>query len=83
VLVDAVKNPEMQAEMAQHIQSKFGLKVEKILLRPSGQEFFAQVHVELDRNMSLEKANELMARIRESVMQEFQTEDTVVIPKPV
>lgn len=83
VLVDAVKNPEMQAEMVQHIQSKFGLKVEKILLRPSGQEFFAQVHIELDRNMSLEKANELMARIRESVMQEFQTEDTVVIPKPV
>ncbi len=83
VLVDAVKNPELQTEIALYIQSKFSLKVEKILLRPSGQEFYAQVHVELDRNMSLEKANELMAKIRESIMTEFQTEDTVVIPKPV
>lgn len=83
VLVDAVKNPEMQSEIALHIQTRFGLKVEKILLRPSGQEFYAQIHVELDRNMNLEKANELMAKIRESVMKEFETEDTVIIPKPV
>lgn len=83
VLVDAVKNPEMQAEIARHIQVKFGLRVEKILLRPSGQEFYAQIHVELDRNMNLEKANELMTKIRESIMSEFQTEDTVIIPKPV
>jgi divalent metal cation (Fe/Co/Zn/Cd) transporter len=83
VLVDAVKNPEMQSEIALHIQTKFGLKVEKILLRPSGQEFYAQIHVELDRNMNLEKANELMAKVRESVMAEFETEDTVIIPKPV
>jgi hypothetical protein len=33
--------------------------------------------------MNLEKANELMAKVRESVMAEFETEDTVIIPKPV
>jgi cation diffusion facilitator family transporter len=83
VLVDAVKNPEMQAEMTLHIEKKFNVRVEKILLRPAGQEFYAQVHVELDRNMSLDKANELMSKIRASVMSEFDTEDTVIIPKPV
>lgn len=83
VLVDAVKNPELQAQMAEHIQSKYNVKVEKILLRPVGQDFFAQIHIELDRNMTLDQANELITKIRESLIKEFQTEDAVVVPKPV
>lgn len=83
VLVDAVRNPELQAQMAEHIQSRYNVKVEKILLRPIGQDFFAQVHIELDRNMTLDQADELMAKIRESLIKEFQTEDAVVVPKPV
>jgi cation diffusion facilitator family transporter len=83
VLVDAVRNPEMQAEMTRFIESKFKVKVEKILLRPAGQEFYAQVHIELDKDMSLDKANEIMTSIRKSVMTEFETEDTIVVPKPV
>jgi cation diffusion facilitator family transporter len=83
VLVDAVRNPELQAQMAEHIQSKYNVKVEKVLLRPVGQDFFAQIHIELDRNMTLDQANELIAKIRESLIKEFQTEDPVVIPKPV
>lgn len=83
VLVDAVKNPELQAQMAAHIETRFHVKVEKILLRPSGQEFYAQVHVELDKNMSLEQANEVLAKIRASLIEEFDTEDSVVIPRPV
>ncbi len=83
VLIDAVKNPEMQAEMTRYIEAKFNVKVEKILLRPTGQEFYAQIHVELNKNMSLNDANDIMAKIRLSVISKFETEDTVVIPKPV
>jgi cation diffusion facilitator family transporter len=83
VLIDAVKNPELQDEMTRYIESNFNVKVEKILLRPLGQDFSAQVHVELDRNLSLEKVHEILTRIRSSVMSEFKTEDAVVIPKPV
>jgi ferrous-iron efflux pump FieF len=83
VLIDAVKNPEMQAEMTRYIEAKFNVKVEKILLRPAGQEFYAQIHVELNKNMSLNDANDIMAKIRLSVISKFETEDTVVIPKPV
>jgi len=83
VLVDAVKNPELQERIANHIQTKFNVKVEKILLRPVGREFSAQVHVELDRNMTLEKAHEMLTMIRKSVLEDFKAEDAVIIPKPV
>lgn len=83
VLVDAVKNPELQSRMVRHIESGFRLRVEKVLLRPVGSDFYAQVHVELDKNMSLEQANRVLASIRSSLLKEFEMEDVVVIPKPV
>jgi cation diffusion facilitator family transporter len=83
VLIDGVKNPELQQEIADHVEKTFNVKVEKILLRPLGHEFSAQVHVELDRNMTLEKVHETLTRIRNSLIDDFKVEDPVVIPKPV
>lgn len=83
VLIDGVKNPELQHQIASHIENKFNVKVEKILLRPLGHEFSAQVHVELDRNMTLERAHETLTKIRNSLIEDFKAEDPVVIPKPV
>jgi cation diffusion facilitator family transporter len=83
VLIDGVKNPELQQEITRHIEKKFNVRVEKILLRPLGQNFSAQVHVELDRNMTLDKAHETMTGIRNSLIEDFKAEDPVVIPKPV
>jgi cation diffusion facilitator family transporter len=83
VLVDAVRNPELQQRIASHLEDKFGVRVEKILLRPVGREFSAQVHVELDRNMSLEKAHQILTAIRKSLLEDFKADDAVVIPKPV
>lgn len=83
VLIDAVSNPELQQTIANHLQNKFNVKVEKILLRPVGRKFAAQVHVELDRTMNLEKAHEILTMIRKSVLEEFKAEDAIVIPKPV
>ncbi len=83
VLIDGIKNPELQHQITMHIENKFNVKVEKILLRPLGHEFSAQVHVELDKNISLEKAHETLTQIRNSLIQDFKVEDPVVIPKPV
>ena len=83
VLIDGIKNPELQHEIADHIEKKFNVKVEKILLRPVGRDFSAQVHVELDRNMTLDKAHEMLTNIRNSLMTDFKAEDVIVIPKPV
>lgn len=83
VLVDAVKNPELQSRMVRHIESGFKVRVEKVLLRPAGPDFYAQVHVELDKAMSLEQANGILAGIRSSLIKEFEMEDVVVIPKPI
>ena len=83
VLVDAVKNPELQDRMLKYIEFNFKVKVEKILLRPAGIDFFAQVHIELDKSMSLEQANVILTGIRSSIIKEFETEDAIVIPKPV
>lgn len=83
VLIDGVKNPELQEQITMHIVNNFHVKVEKILLRPLGQEFSAQVHVELDRNMTLDKAHEILTAIRNSLIEDFKVEDPVVIPKPV
>ena len=83
VLIDGVKNPELQNQIASHIENKFNVRVEKILLRPLGHEFSAQVHVELDRNLTLEKVHEKLTSIRQSLIDDFKAEDPVVIPKPV
>jgi cation diffusion facilitator family transporter len=83
VLIDAVRNPELQQTIANHLKSKFDVKVEKILLRPIGRNFSAQVHVELDKTMTLEKANEILTLIRKSVLEDFKAEDAIIIPKPV
>jgi cation diffusion facilitator family transporter len=83
VLIDGIKNPELQQEIADHIEKKFNIRVEKILLRPLGHDFSAQVHVELDRNMTLDKVHETLTSIRNSLIEDFKVEDPVVIPKPV
>jgi len=83
VLIDGVKNPELQQEITEHIEKKFNVRVEKILLRPLGHDFSAQVHVELDRNMTLDKAHETLTTIRNSLIEDFKVEDPVIIPKPV
>jgi cation diffusion facilitator family transporter len=83
VLIDAVTNPELQQTIANHLKSKFDVKVEKILLRPVGRNFSAQVHVELDRTMTLDKAHEVLTLIRKCVLEDFKADDAVVIPKPV
>jgi divalent metal cation (Fe/Co/Zn/Cd) transporter len=82
VLVDAVKNPEMEDQIARFVEEKFNVNVDDVLIRPLGHAFSAQLHVVLDQNLTLKEAHEIMTKINASVSEKFGTEETIVIPRP-
>lgn len=83
VLVDAVKNPKLQEEISLHIEKTFNVNVDDVLIRPLGHAMSAQVHVAIDHTMTFDNVHELLTKIRKSVTDEFEMEETVIIPRPV
>jgi divalent metal cation (Fe/Co/Zn/Cd) transporter len=63
VLVDAVKNPEMEDQIARFVEQKFNVNVDDVLIRPLGHAFSAQLHVVLDQNLNLKEAHEILTKI--------------------
>ncbi|MEM2141098.1 MAG: cation diffusion facilitator family transporter [Nitrososphaera sp.] len=82
VLVDAVENPKLQEQIITYVRKNFGVAVEQVRIRPLGHAFSAQVHVVLESKMTLDEVHALTKKIQESVEKEFETEETVVIPRP-
>ena len=82
VLVDAVKNPEMEDQIAKFVKQKFNVNVDDVLIRPLGNAFSAQLHVALDQNLTLKEVHEILTRINAAVVERFGTEETTVIPRP-
>lgn len=82
VLLDAVKNPELEDEISNHVEQNFSVKVEDVLIRPLGHAMSAQLHVNMNSEMTLKEVHETLIRIKNSVMEKFGTEETTVIPKP-
>ncbi len=82
VLVDAVKNPEMEGKIARFVEQKFDVNVDVVLIRPLGHAFSAQLHIVLDENLSLKEAHEILIKINSAVSEKFGTEETTVIPRP-
>jgi cation diffusion facilitator family transporter len=82
VLVDAVKNPEMEDQIARFVEQKFNVNIDDVLIRPLGHAFSAQLHVVLDKNLTLEEAHQILTKINTAVSEKFGTEETTVIPRP-
>ncbi|HJU35757.1 MAG TPA: cation diffusion facilitator family transporter [Nitrososphaera sp.] len=82
VLVDAVKNPEMEDQIARFVEQKFNVNIDDVLIRPLGHAFSAQLHVVLDKNLTLEEAHQILTKINMAVSEKFGTEETTVIPRP-
>jgi divalent metal cation (Fe/Co/Zn/Cd) transporter len=59
-LVDAVKNPEMEDQIAGFVEEKFDVNVDDVLIRPLGHAFSAQLHVVLDQNLTLKEAHKTL-----------------------
>jgi cation diffusion facilitator family transporter len=83
VLIDAVKNPEMEDAISKFVEQKFNVKVDDVLIRPLGHAFSAQLHVALDQNLPLKEAHDILTKINAAVVEKFGTEETIVIPRPV
>src|SRR5215210_1312494 len=82
VLVDAVKNPEMEDQIARFVEQKFNVNVDDVLIRPLGHALSAQLHVALEQNLTLKEAHEILTKINAAVSEKFGTEETTVIPRP-
>lgn len=82
VLVDAVKNPEMENQIARFVEQKLDVNVDDVLIRPLGNAFSAQLHVALDQNLTLKETPEILRKINAAVSEKFGTEETTVIPRP-
>jgi cation diffusion facilitator family transporter len=82
VLVDAVKNPQIEDEIARFVEQKFNVNVDDVLIRPLGHALSAQLHVALDQNLTLKDVHEILTKINAAVSEKFKTEETTVIPRP-
>jgi cation diffusion facilitator family transporter len=82
VLIDAVKNPLLENDIAEFVEHKFNVNVDDVLIRPLGHAFSAQLHVVLDQNLTLKEAYEILTKINAAVSERFGTEETTVIPRP-
>ena len=83
VLVDAVKNPKLQEEISSHVEKTFDINVDEVRIRPLGHALSAQVHVAIDHTMTFDNVHELLTKIRESVIEKFGTEETLIVTRPV
>src|SRR3712207_3494756 len=64
VLVDAVKNPEMEDQIARYVEQKFDVNVDDVLIRPLGHAFSAQLHVRSEEHTSeLQSRQYLVCRL--------------------
>ena len=82
VLVDAVKNPQLENDIAKFVEQKFNVNVDDVLIRPLGNAFSAQLHVALDQNLTVKEVHEILTKINAAVAERFGTEETTVIPRP-
>lgn len=82
VLLDAVKNPELEDEISNYVEQNFKVDVEDVLIRPLGHAMSAQIHTNMNPDLTLREVHEIITKIRNSVMEKFGTEETTVIPKP-
>ncbi|MGQ0377326.1 MAG: cation diffusion facilitator family transporter [Nitrososphaerota archaeon] len=81
VLLDAVKNPELQDKIIRFVEEKFKISVENVLLRPMGHTLSIQIHVLLDKTMTLDKVNNIVNSLQKGIAEKFDAEEIVVIPE--
>jgi cation diffusion facilitator family transporter len=81
VLLDAIKNPELQDKITRFVEEKFKISVENVLLRPLGHTISIQIHILLERAMTLDKVNDIVNSLQKSIAEKFDAEEIVIIPE--
>jgi cation diffusion facilitator family transporter len=80
VLLDAVNNPNLSAQIAEHIQKNFQLATGDILIRPLGHAIEAHINIMLEPDMTLKDILKVTDDIKKSTTNEFKITQLVVIP---
>lgn len=80
VLLDAVNNPNLSTQIAEHIQKKFQLTAGDILIRPLGTAIEAHISIILEPDMTLKDILKITDDIKKSTADEFKINQVVVIP---
>ncbi len=80
VLLDAVNNPNLREQIAEHIQKNFQLATGDILIRPLGHAIEAHISIILEPDMTLKDILKITDDIKKSTTDEFKINQLVVIP---
>ncbi len=80
VLLDAVNNPNLSTQIAEHIQKNFQMATGDILIRPLGHAIEAHINIMLNPAMTLKEILKITNDIKESLSNEFKIKQIVVIP---
>ena len=80
VLLDAVNNPNLSAQIAEHIQKNFQLTAGDILIRPLGHAIEAHINIMLEPDLTLKDILKITDDIKKSTTNEFKINQIVVIP---
>jgi cation diffusion facilitator family transporter len=80
VLMDACLNPQKAKEMSQIAQSVRGVAgVHDLKLHKSGPVSFGEMHVNMQENLSVEKAHEIADEIEEKIKEHFKDIESITI----
>jgi cation diffusion facilitator family transporter len=67
VLLDAYHNPQLVEEIRGIVESTDGVTVKDILLRASGPYVHSEIHIEIDRTMTVGRLDEIKSQIENTV----------------
>lgn len=79
VLLDAYHNPQLVDEIRKIVESNKGVLVKDVLLRRAGSYVHAEIHVEVNRTMTVGRLDEIKSSIEEAVTDEFAGIQRVVV----
>lgn len=80
VLLYAVNNPNLSAQIAEHTKKKFQLTTGDILIRTLGHAIEAHINIRLEPDMTLKDILKITDDIKKSTTDEFKINQVVVIP---
>lgn len=79
-LMDVQANPEMVQQIRSVAESVPDVKaVEKLWVRKSGLEYFADIHIEVDRQMTVDAGHEVGHRVKARLLDQFPTLRDVLV----
>jgi divalent metal cation (Fe/Co/Zn/Cd) transporter len=82
VLLDAVVNPELQENIIKFVEEKFKIDVNDVLVRPLGHALSIQVHIILDKSMTLDRVDDIVNKLQKEIGEKFDAEEILIIPVP-